>query len=124
MTVPYLWFNAIAFVAFAAWCGLSAEPTAQALGFTAMNAGGRTEYLAVYGGLQLGIGLLFAWTALARERGRFGLMLALALYAPIVAFRLLGLLRYGPVPTLTQVTAAGEALMLLLALALWFSRRS
>jgi hypothetical protein len=89
-----------------------------------MNAGGRTEYLAVYGGLQLGIGLLFAWTALARERGRFGLMLALALYAPIVAFRLLGLLRYGPVPTLTQVTAAGEALMLLFALALWFSRRS
>ncbi|HTL15148.1 MAG TPA: DUF4345 domain-containing protein [Thermomonas sp.] len=123
MTARYLWLNAVLFIAFAAWCALRAEPTAQALGFTAMDAGGRTEYLAVYGGLQLGLGLLFAWTARAPDRLRFGLLLALALYGPIVALRGIGLLRYGPVPLLTQVTAAGEALMLLLALALWFARR-
>jgi hypothetical protein len=123
MLVAYLWLNAVLYLAFSAWCALRSEATASALGFTAMNAGGRVEYLAVYGGLQLGLGMLFAWCAWSPERHRFGLALALALYGGIVAFRVLGLLRHGPVPTLTQVTAAGEALFLVLALALWFARR-
>jgi hypothetical protein len=123
MLAAYLWFNALLYVAFSAWCALRAEATAQAIGFTGMNAGGRIEYLAVYGGLQLGLGVAFAWFASAPERGRAGLALALAAYGAIVAFRVIGLLRYGPAPVVTQVTAVGEAVLLLLALGLWIVRR-
>ena len=73
----------------------------------------------MYGGLHFGPAGVFGWAALAGEE-RFGLVLALGLYVPIVAFRIVGLLRNRPVGSVTRVVAALEAALLAFALARWF----
>ncbi len=118
MTTVYLWINAIAYAVLAAWCTLMPLQTAKAIGFLELSAGGRAEYAAIYGGLQAGLAFLFGWTALAGQH-RFGLMLALALYTPIVVFRGIAIARHGPVGTTTLALAATEVVLLIAAALLW-----
>lgn len=120
MTVAYLWFNALMYAAFGLWCALRLDGTAHNLGYTALSNSGRSEYLTVYGGLQWGLGLAFAWLAFKPELHRTGLLVAMALYAPIVLHRSISLLRFGPVETLTRAVAGLEVVMLAAAVALWF----
>ncbi len=118
----YLYFNAVLYVVFAAWCTFASSQTAKAIGYEALSRSGVSEYLVVYGGLQLGLGLFFLYCAKAGEQ-RIGLMLALAIYAPIVIYRAATLIRQWPVANTTLYTALLEAAMLLGALALWWRAR-
>jgi hypothetical protein len=120
MTAAYLWFNAAMYVVFGLWCALRLDGTAQNLGYIALSNSGRSEYFTVYGGLQWGLGLVFAWLAFKPELHRTGLLVALALYAPIVLHRTISLLRFGPVETLTKAVAGLEWAMLVAAAVLWF----
>ncbi len=120
MTVLYLWINALIYVLFGLWCALRLNDTASNLGYTALSDSGRAEYLTVYGGLQWGLGLMFAMFALKPELHRTGLLVAMALYAPIVLHRAIGIMRFGPVETLTKAVAGLEIAMLVAAVALWF----
>jgi hypothetical protein len=120
MTAAYLWLNAAMYAVFGLWCALRLDSTAQNLGYTALSNSGRSEYFTVYGGLQWGLGLVFAWLAFKPELHRTGLLVALALYAPIVLHRSLSLLRFGPVEPMTRAIAGLEWAMLVAAAALWF----
>jgi len=75
----------------------------------------------VYGGLQLGLGLFFLYCARTGE-DRLGLLLALALYAPLVAYRLVTVWRFWPVGTSTLWVAGLELALLLASVALWLGR--
>ena len=118
MTTAYLWLNALLYAVLAAWCTVMPLQTAKAIGFLELSAGGRAEYAAIYGGLQAGLAFLFAWTAFGSHH-RFGLMLALALYAPIIVFRGIAIARHGPVGTTTLALAAAEVILLVAAILLW-----
>jgi hypothetical protein len=120
MTAAYLWINAAMYAVFGLWCARRLDGTAQNLGYTVLSSSGRSEYFTVYGGLQLGLGLAFAWLAFRPELHRTGLLVALALYAPIVLLRTISLLRFGPVETLTKAVAGLEWVMLVAAAVLWF----
>ena len=58
------------------------------------------------------------------EQMRTGLVLAMAVYAPIVLYRGIGLMRWWPVETTTLLLAATEWLMLAAALWLWWQGRA
>ncbi|MGI8560059.1 MAG: DUF4345 family protein [Luteimonas sp.] len=120
MPAFYLWLNALVYAVFALWCALRLDSTAQNLGYTALSNSGRSEYFTVYGGLQWGLALVFAWLAFKPELHRTGLLVALALYAPIVLHRSISLLRFGPVEAMTKAIAGLEWVMLVAAAALWF----
>lgn len=120
MIAWYLYTNALLYAVFAAWCALKLDATSQNLGYAALTASGRTEYLAVYGGLQWGLALAFLLFATKPEWHRLGLLVSLALYAPIVLHRAIGLLRYGPVERMTYAVAALEIALLAAAVLLWF----
>ena len=122
MTALYLWINAILYAALAAWCTLMPKQTSQAIGFVELSASGRSEYAVIYGGMQFGFAFLFAWTALSGNH-RFGLMLALALYVPIVLFRLVSLAKLWPVSSVTVMTAVLEVVLLAAAILLWMFLR-
>jgi hypothetical protein len=122
MTSAYLYLNAAIYLLLAGWCALAPARTAAAVGYASLTRSGQVEYLTIYGGLQLGLAILFAWFAWSQQM-RTGLVLALALYAPIVLFRSIGLLRWWPVETATLVLAVVEWLMLLAALWLWWQGR-
>jgi len=119
----YFFLNAALYAGFALACTLAPEQMAQALGYAALAPGGRSEFLVVYGGLQLGLALVFY--CFARQTGlhRVGLQFALTLYSPIVCFRAATLLMHWPVTLLTLITTCLENMLLIVAMALNWIRR-
>lgn len=120
MASIYLYLNAAIYLLFSIWCTFAASSTAHSLGFIGMTNSGRAEYLTVYGGLQFGLALIFGWTAWSGEI-RFGLIVAVALYAPLVIWRIAGLALHWPVANATLYVAALEAAMLVAGLLLWLN---
>ena len=124
MEAAYLWLNAALYAIFAVLCSARATVTARSLGYGSLTASGMSEYLTIYGGLQVGLAIAFALCAAREPMHRHGLMLAAALYAPVVAFRWFGILRNGPVWRLTWMVAGLETFLLLVSLALlWRATR-
>lgn len=120
----YLWFNAVLYAVFAAWCTLSPWRTATNIGYLSLSQGGRSEYLVVYGGLQLGLAAIFLLLA----RGdpglvRFGVLASACLYAPIVAYRIVTVARFWPVGPTTLAVGTLEFLLLVAAVLLTLRAR-
>ncbi len=116
----YLWLNAALYALFAVWCTVSPGRTATNLGYESLTAGGRSEYLVIYGGLQLGFAAFFA--ILARGDAslqRLGVLFALCLYVPIVAYRATTVVKFWPLPSMTLMVAALEGVLLVAALVLY-----
>ncbi|AKK67111.1 hypothetical protein [Xanthomonas translucens] len=122
MAKAYLWFNAALYAVLAIWCTLLPAQTAAAVGYIGLDRSGQSEYLVIYGGLQLGMAFLFGHFARSGQI-RTGLLLALAFYVPIVLYRSASLLRLWPVGPTTTGLAGFEILLLLAALALWRGQR-
>ncbi len=122
MVAAYLYFNAALYVVFAAWCTIAARKTATNLGFESLSNSGRSEYLVVYGGLQLGLALAFGYCALNPGMQRTGVLFALAVYAPIVAYRVCTVIAFRPVQTTTIAVGILEGLMLGFAAFLYVTR--
>jgi len=123
MTTLYLWINAVLYAALAAWCTLMPMQTSQSIGFIELSSSGKSEYAVIYGGMQFGFAFLFAWAALSGNH-RFGLVFALALYVPIVLFRVISVTRLWPVSSATLLTGALEIVLLAAAILLWMFSRS
>lgn len=114
MALLYLGFNAVVYVALGLWCAIAVDKAASAVGFKALDDSGRCEYTAVYGGLQLALGVLFAVAAAQTQYLAPGLFFAVVVYACLCTFRLIGLVRFWPVATQTLGFAALELVMLLI----------
>jgi hypothetical protein len=86
-----------------------------------LDAAGHSEYLVIYGGLQLGLAFIFA--ALARDESlhRVGLLFGVLLYAPIVVYRIITLAIYRPSNPVTLGTAGLELLLLVWGFFAWRS---
>jgi hypothetical protein len=123
MTALYLWINAALYALLALWCTLMPAITSQSIGFVELSSSGQSEYAVIYGGMQFGFAFLFAWTALSGNH-RFGLIFSLAIYVPILLFRIISVLRYWPVSTTTLATGALEIALTGAAILLWMNSRS
>jgi hypothetical protein len=117
MAMGYFYLNACLYLAFAVWCTAAPFATSSGLGYLRLSSGGRSEYLVIYGGLQLGVAAIYYLLARAPTAAQLGVMMSIALYAPIVVFRAVTVYSEWPVPTLTVATGCLESL--LLAGALW-----
>jgi hypothetical protein len=112
----YLYLNAALYLGFAVWCTVASRTTSASLGYVGLSAGGRSEYLAIYGGLQLGLAAMFYLCARDQAFLKLGMMIAVGLYAPIVVYRAITVARFWPVSTLTVMTGVLEAVLLISAL--------
>jgi hypothetical protein len=115
MAVGYLYINAFLYLIFAIWCTAATSSTASNLGYLALSSGGRSEYLVIYGGLQLGIAIMFYILARNPATARPGVVIALALYMPIVIYRAVTVASDWPVSSVTLATAGLELILLLAA---------
>lgn len=95
MLVIYLAFNAVLYAAFALWCAIAPQQTANFLGLTPANPAGESEYLAVYGGLQAGLAVFYALAVFLPEHRKAALLLSLTMYGGIVLLRTMAGLRLG-----------------------------
>ena len=118
MINAYLYLNAALYAVLALWCTLFPETTAAAVGYQVLSRSGQSEYLVIYGGLQLGMAFLFAYFAWTRQP-RNGVVLALAFYVPIVLYRSVSMARLWPLEPATLLLALLEWILLIAAIALW-----
>ena len=116
MAQVYLYLSSVLYLALAAWGTAAPQRTALRLGYLTMSDRGRAEYLTTYGGLQVGLAILFLLLARSGEP-TLGLRVAIGIYAPILLYRI--------ATGLTNLPAFGSALgaagleALLLIVAIW-----
>jgi hypothetical protein len=95
MLACYLALNGVLYVVLAVWCSVAPVTTAAFLGLAWSNAGGAMEYLAVYGGLQGGLGVFFLLSLWQADLRRAALWLCCCAYAGLVVLRTLAALSQG-----------------------------
>ena len=86
-------------------------------GFGELLPGGTTDVRATYGGLQLGLGIFFAWTALDPTRIRSGLVLALLIFGALASCRAVGVVLDASLNEFHRTGLIFETLLTLVALA-------
>lgn len=119
----YLYANAVLYCIFAVWSTVSPWKVAANIGYETLSASGRSEFLVVYGGLELGLAAMFAYMAATPALQRPGVLIALFFYVAIVAYRVITVLKFWPVRPMTLYVGSLElALLLWGVLVLLFSR--
>lgn len=120
MTGLYLGINAILYLGLALWCMILPEKTSAALGFNLVSSSGRSEYLVVYGGMQLGFAVFFALCAMKTGWQYQGIVFACCLYVPILLCRAASFLFFKGIGGVTVATAGLEVVLTLWGL--WLLR--
>ncbi len=102
-----------AYVALAAWCVVRPGQTSGSVGFELRPGAGQSEFLVVYGGLQLALGLAFLSPLLRPSYLPYALLLCLVIHACLAVFRTASFALFADIPTSTYALAAVEWLILL-----------
>lgn len=115
ITKIFLAIVGAAYLLLAAWCVARPQQTAGSVGFELKPGNGQSEYLVIYGGLQLALGLIFLAPLVREEYLPVALAACLLIHASLVAFRTVSFALYSGIPTTTYILAATEWLILLAA---------
>ncbi|MEZ6066411.1 MAG: hypothetical protein R3B90_12055 [Planctomycetaceae bacterium] len=103
------------YLALAIWCATLPQSTSATVGLQRSVGQGESEYLAVYGGLQLALGLLFL-LPLANPKLLAPMLLAcVVVHASLVTMRLASFAIYSGFSRTTYLLAGCEVALLLLA---------
>lgn len=105
---------------FALWCAASPGFTSEAVGLHMEGGSGRSEYITVYGGLQMGLALAFAGGAWFQEHATAALVLCWLVHGSLTAFRLFTVATVDGIAWNTFAFAGLEAALFLGALGLWW----
>ncbi|MGE0760121.1 MAG: hypothetical protein AB7O38_24120 [Pirellulaceae bacterium] len=117
----FLAFVGIAYIGLGIWCALAPEKTSKAVGFALRPGQGQSEFLTVYGGLEVALGLLFLWPLCKREEVAFPLFACLVVHGCLVLFRTIGFSIFTGFEMTTYGLAGLEWAIFLFTVALFFS---
>jgi hypothetical protein len=112
MAKLYLYVNAVLYLALAVWCTLKHQQTSAGSGYSTLTPSGHSEYLVVYGGLQIGLAIFYAYIASRPACVPVGIVFSIMLYAPIVIYRLITVAMNWPVSSVTLATGSLELILL------------
>lgn len=87
MAKAFLIFNGVLYIALGLWCTLLPMKTSSAIGFSLPNSSAKSEYLVVYGGLELAMGVFFLLCAFKANMTEAGLWFALLTYGCLMLYR-------------------------------------
>ena len=87
MAKTFLIVNGVLYIGLALWCTLLPMKTSSAIGFGLPNDSAKSEYLVVYGGLELAMGAFFLLCAFRQNMTEAGLWFALLTYACLLVYR-------------------------------------
>lgn len=116
----FLAFVGILYLALAIWCAADPQTTSNKVGFELKPGSGESEFVTVYGGLELGLFLIFIMPLFWPETKRFALLSCVMMHASLVLFRTLSYFRFADIDAFTHRLAIGEWVILLASLAIWF----
>ncbi|MEW4488174.1 DUF4345 family protein [Thalassoglobus sp. JC818] len=124
MTTVSRFFLAVlgfAYIGLGVWCSIAPQATSDSVGFVLQPGQGQSEFLTVYGGLEVALGLIFLWPLLKRDDTRISLAICLVVHSSLVLFRSIGFFIYTGFETTTYSLAATEWVIFLIA-AILFSK--
>lgn len=110
------------YIVLALWCSFAPASTSRTVGFTLKPGSGQSEFLTVYGGLELALGIVFLWPLYQKEATAYALLTCLVLHACLVVFRTIGFFLFADIDSSTYSLAIGEWVIFLLSLGLWLKR--
>jgi hypothetical protein len=113
----YLAINTCLYLLFWAWCALSPEYTSSAVGIFIPSRQGFTEYIAVYGGLEFGVGVFFLLALLKAHLRIPGLIFGACFYCGLAVFRTFAIAQVG-----TDIGAALNFYIAEVSFAVWSLR--
>ncbi len=111
----------VAYISLAAWCAVSPKQTSQFVGFTLTPGSGQSEFLVVYGGLELALGIIFLWPIWRPHETAFALLACLIIHGCLVLFRTASFLLFQDIAAGTYGLAATEWIIFLAAGGLWWT---
>ncbi|MBO38601.1 MAG: hypothetical protein CMM75_05440 [Rhodospirillaceae bacterium] len=102
------------------WCVFLPEKTSKAVGFDLLPGQGQSEFFTVYGGLEVGLGLLLIVPLFANGDVRTVLMGCVLLHGGLVLFRSVSFFLYSGFATTTYILATVEWVIFLASTILFY----
>ncbi len=101
------------YLGLAIYCVVAPQQASEAVHLDRLGPGGKSEFLVIYGGLELALAAIFLlpWTGLISDRQ--ALVIFLIVHAILVVFRTASFIAFGQLPGSTQKLAIGEWVMFL-----------
>ena len=118
----YLAIVALLYLGLALWCSFQPNVTSEKVGFQLIGGSGRSEFLAVYGGLEFGLALVLLASLFKSETVVYGLIACVLIHASLVLFRSIGFFCFSNFDSMTYKLAIGEWVIMLLGMAILFTR--
>lgn len=118
----YLTAGGLLYLGLAIYCMVVPQKASETVHLERIGAGGASEFLVIYGGLELALAAIFLlpWTGLLNDRQT--LYVFLIVHALLVVMRTISFIAFGPLPSSTAKLALGEWVMLIGGLlVLWFT---
>ncbi len=107
----YLWLNTFSYVLFSGLCLFDPFGTANYLGYDFLNNSGKTEYLSVYVGMEIGFAVFFGICSFYEKLNLGGLLFAVCIYVGLMITRTLGALYFGHIANVTYMVGSSEYLL-------------
>lgn len=114
----FLYVLAILYIGLGVWCAVAPVTTSKKVGLDRVGEAGCSEFMTVYGGLEVGMGILFALLAWRPESVSYGILACVATHGGIVAFRTASFFLYDAMHGMVVRLAISEWLILLISSAL------
>lgn len=104
----FLLLAGLLYLALAVYCTVRPQAAAETVHLAPEGAGGQSEFLVIYGGLELAMAVLFILPVFGLYPQRPALITFLVIHGLLVSFRTVSFFLYGPLPSSTTKLAIGE----------------
>jgi hypothetical protein len=111
----------VLYAGLAVWCSVAPGVTSEKVGFALKPGSGQSEFLVIYGGLELALAMIFFLPLFRNDFLGSSLLACVIVHASLVAFRTIGFFLFRDIQPLTYRLAAGEWVILILAVLCWLS---
>ncbi len=112
------------YLGLAIWCSFDPQTTSAKVGFELQPGSGESEFVTVYGGLELGMALIFFLPLVWNEATRFSGVSCLLIHACLVLFRTISFFNFAGIDSFTYRLAIGEWVILLVSVAMLLTFKS
>ena len=103
------------YLGLAIWCSVVPTTTSAKVGFQLEPGSGQSEFLVIYGGLELALALIFLLPFARKEFLDSSLVACALIHACLVTFRTVSFFLYDDISSMTYKLAIGEWTILLLS---------
>lgn len=105
----------VTYLYLAGWCSLMPAQTSQLVGFDLKPGSGQSEFLVIYGGLEMALAVVFLLPLIRPKQLESSLLVCLIVHACLVLFRSVSFFLYSDISPMTKKLAFYEWLIFLVA---------